>query len=99
MLKVKQIQLTKRDISKTISNNLGFSLLFSEVISNDIISLLKELVVNDSVKILNFGTFNVLKKKERIGRNPRNKKIYKIKARKVISFHASTSMINKVNIF
>ena len=36
--------------------------------------------------IKNFATFRIIDKGERIGRNPKNKKIYKIKARKSLSF-------------
>lgn len=49
----------------------------------------KALAKGDHVKISSFGTFSILKKKERVGRNPRTGKDAKITPRKVISFRAS----------
>ena len=38
------------------------------------------------VKLSGFGTFKILNKKSRIGRNPKTKVEYQIKARKVVTF-------------
>lgn len=43
----------------------------------------------EASEVLAFGTFAVLQKKERPGRNPRTGKDAKISARRVISFKAS----------
>ena len=51
-----------------------------------------------SFNLKNIGTFKILNKKERIGRNPRTKEIYKIKARKTLAFKPSTNLSRKINI-
>ena len=47
---------------------------------------------------MNIGSFKVIQKKERTGRNPKNSKNYTISARKSLSFIASkklTKLLNK----
>ncbi len=61
---------------------------------NDVRKKLKE---NNVVKISNFGNFKVLNKKERVGRNPKNKVETKISARKVVTFKSSNFFKNKIN--
>ena len=49
------------------------------------------------VKIHNFGTFKLSKKKGRIGRNPKTKKEYNISSRNVITFKASKILLKYIN--
>ncbi len=49
------------------------------------------------VKIHNFGTFKLSKKKSRIGRNPKTKKEYNISSRNVITFKASKILLKYIN--
>ena len=62
-----------------------------------LIQILKELICKESINIKNFGTFKVLSKNERLGRNPKNKTNYIISSRKTLSFIASKSMNEKMN--
>ncbi len=48
------------------------------------------------VKLSGFGTFKILNKKSRIGRNPKTKIEYQIKARKVVTFLPSYSTKKKL---
>ena len=48
-------------------------------------------------KISSFGTFKVMNKNERIGRNPKTKIEAKIKPRKVVTFKPSLYIKNKLN--
>ncbi len=76
----------KIDLVKKLSTKLGFSENYSKKIIDDIIS---SIIINISMgdfNLKNFGTFKILKKKERIGRNPKTKEEYKISARKTVSF-------------
>ena len=79
----------KKILSKKIYNEIGISQAYNEIITNDLISILKEIIKDGKLNIKNFGTFKILNKKERIGRNPKTKKIYTIEARKSISFKTS----------
>ena len=54
---------------------------------------------NKELNIKNFGTFKTINKNERLGRNPKNKKIYKIAARKSLSFIISKKFNDEINKF
>ena len=51
------------------------------------------------VKIAGFGTFKVRKKNKRIGRNPKTGIEAEISERRVVTYHASDKIKNKINIF
>ena len=55
------------------------------------------LVRDGEVKITNFGTFRVIAKAERIGRNPITHKAHVITPRRVITFKAATGLKRKIN--
>ena len=61
----------------------------SEVLEKTLEEIRKALVAENKVKISSFGTFSILHKKERSGRNPRTGEDAKISSRHVISFRAS----------
>ena len=90
--------LTKKEIINSIYMRLGFSKKISEIIFEDIFEIiLKNLKTSNKVKISNFGTFTLRKKKERVGRNPKTKEIKQIKERNVILFKASKKFKNLLN--
>jgi len=90
--------LTRKKIAQKVNRKVGFSKNFSLNIIDDLFRLLtKELSASNKVKVKSFGTFFVQNKKERIGRNPKNKILAKISARKVVKFKASTLMKKKIN--
>ena len=88
---------TKLNISKNIHTKLGISINYINQLTDDFILILKDLIKTREVSIKNFGTFKIIYKKERIGRNPKNKKIYKIKSRKSIVFKVSKNFDKKLN--
>ena len=92
-----RINYTKKDISNNLSSRIGLSNSYSLLITNTIIQTLKELIYSETLNIKNFGTFKVLLKKERTGRNPKNKTIYKITARRSLSFMASKKLNENLN--
>jgi integration host factor subunit alpha len=67
--------------------------LFEMTLEEIVNALLRE----DAVKLRAFGAFNVRAKRERVGRNPRNGVEAKIKARRVLTFKASPTLIARVN--
>ena len=93
-----QNNLTKEDICIFLSRKKGYSVLYSKKIINNLIEILKNEIKENSFNLKNIGTFKILNKKERIGRNPRTKEIYKIKARKTLAFKPSTNLSRKINI-
>ena len=89
---------TRKDLSKKIYQNLGFSINFSStIIDNFFEILIQELLKSNKVKISSFGTFKVINKKERIGRNPKTKIEAKIVPRKVVKFKPSLLVKEKLN--
>ena len=96
MSEIKNVNLTKKDISKKISLKTGFSVSYTNKIADDFINILKNLIKDKEINIKNFATFRIINKSDRIGRNPKNKKIYKIKARKSLSFAISKKFNDKI---
>ena len=89
---------TRKDLSNKIFKNLGFSKNLSSRIVDDFFeTLISEIIKLNKFKISSFGTFSVLNKKERIGRNPKTKMEAKIFSRKVIKFKASLLLKEKLN--
>ena len=90
--------LTRKDLSNKIYQNLGFSKIFSStVIDNFFETLIQELLKSNKIKISSFGTFEVINKKERIGRNPKTKEEAIILPRKVVKFIPSLLVKQKLN--
>ena len=89
---------TRKDLSNKVYQNLGFSKNISSTLIDDFFEfLIFELVKLNKIKISSFGTFEVINKNERIGRNPKTKVEGKITARKVVKFTTSMSIKNKLN--
>ena len=97
MLKIKKTQLTKKDISKKINLEIGLSKSYANKITDNLIFILKDLIKNKEINIKNFGSFKILRKNERIGRNPKNKETYLIKERKSLSFKISQNLNSRIN--
>ena len=90
--------LKKKDISLEISEKLGFSVLYSSKIVEDLIDSFKIQIINGNLYLKNLGNFTLKEKKERIGRNPRSKETFIIKKRKVIIFKPSKNLLKLINI-
>ena len=89
---------TRKNLINHIYKNLGFSKnLSANFIDNFFNTLINELVNLKEIKITSFGTFQTRNKKERIGRNPKNKITAKIKARRIVKFIASNKLKEKIN--
>ena len=89
---------TRKNLSSNVHQNLGFSKNISSFLIDDFFeSLISELIKFNKIKITSFGTFQVIDKKERIGRNPKTKVEAKIGARKIIKFRPSGIIKEKLN--
>ena len=91
------INLTKADIAKELSIKKGYSNLYSKKIINDLVESLSELIKENNLVLKNIGYFKLINKKERVGRNPKTKKIHLINARKSVGFYPSKSLVNTIN--
>ena len=89
---------TRKDLSNKIYQNLGFSKNYSStIIDNFFETLTQELIKSDRIKISSFGTFKIINKKERVGRNPKTKEKAIIVPRKVVRFKPSLLVKEKLN--
>ena len=71
-----RINLTKKELVKSIYMQVGFSKLISEHFVDEFFSLLiLNLRKEKKLKLFNFGIFLVRSKKSRVGRNPKTRKI------------------------
>ena len=84
--------LKKKDIIKNLHQQIGFPLNYSKKIINDLIDIVIDNISKGDFIIKNIGSFRIINKKQRIGRNPKTRKEYIISSRKVISFKVSKKL-------
>ena len=87
----------KNDIINELSKKIGFSNHFSKKIINDLINCIITQVHKTDLNFKNFGVFKSFLKKSRVGRNPKTKEEFKIKARKLVKFIPSKKFTNLIN--
>ena len=85
-------RIRKIDLAKKLNTEMGFSTIYSQKLLDDLFNIIKEKIIIKKVTIKNIGTFKLIKKKERIGRNPKTGQTFLIKSRKVISFIPSKNL-------
>ena len=84
--------VTRNDLSEVVYQELGLSRNECSDLVDDFFEIItEELSKGEIVKISGFGTFSLIKKSERIGRNPKTGKDAVISPRSVITFKASQS--------
>ena len=90
--------LTKKDLINSIYMQIGFSKKISKNLVDDfLVTIIDNLKIEKKLKISNFGTFTIRRKKSRVGRNPLTKEVKIISDRKVVLFKASKEFKNLVN--
>ncbi len=87
----------KDNIIKLLSERTGFSVLVSKKIINDLIKIIIQEIKKENFNLHNLGKFKIIKKKNRVGRNPKTKQPFIIHKRKAISFTASKNFLNILN--
>ena len=65
-----------------------------EIIFREIVEALRE---DKNIEIRGFGTYKTVKRKARIGRNPRNSELVKIPEKKAIKWKISKVFFNRLN--
>lgn len=90
--------LTRADLAAAIYRDVGLSLSESGTMVDAVIEEISDaLKSGNQVKLSSFGTFNLRRKKSRIGRNPKTGKEVPITPRTVLTFNASNILKKKVN--
>ena len=91
--------IKKIDIIKDLSDKVGYSANYSKKIVNDLIDIIIQNIKEGHLNLKNVGSFKIISKKARIGRNPKTKKEHIITQRKSISFIPSKSLLTIINKF
>ena len=94
---MKKPNFTKKDLCKNIKDKTGLSYNYSDKIINNLINILIKKIIKGDLILKNIGTFKILKKRSRIGRNPKTKKKYIITERNSLSFIASKNALKILN--
>tara|TARA_B100001540_G_C15315151_1_gene421039 strand:+ start:44 stop:337 length:294 start_codon:yes stop_codon:yes gene_type:complete len=90
--------LTKRILASRINTKLGYSKEESkEFIDVFFDSIKNNLLKEKQIKISKLGTFNLIRKKQRIGRNPKTGEEAIISERNVVSFRFSRLIKEIIN--
>jgi nucleoid DNA-binding protein len=87
--------MIKADIVKSVGEALNMKYKEALAVVDSIIESMKEVIVRDKrLEVRDFGVFQVKERKERIGRNPKNKREYPIAPRKVVTFKSGKEIKN-----
>jgi len=82
--------LTKAELAELLFERLGLNKRESKDMVEAFFDIVNDaLVAGDDVKLSGFGNFAIRRKAPRPGRNPRTGESIPIKARNVVTFHAS----------
>ena len=85
--------ITKLVLSKILSNKFGFSELYSKKLTDDLVKIISHNIIVGNFNLKNVGTFKIINKKQRVGRNPKTKEEFIITARKSLIFVPSKKLI------
>ena len=75
--------ITRKDLEKILE------IIFVEIV--------KALRLGKNIEIRGFGTYKIVNRKARIGRNPKNSELVKIPEKKAIKWKISKTFFNKLN--
>tara|TARA_B100001057_G_scaffold6835_1_gene6232 strand:+ start:6048 stop:6341 length:294 start_codon:yes stop_codon:yes gene_type:complete len=91
--------LRKIDITKNFSKKSGYSLNFSKKLINNLIDIIILNIKESDFILKNVGSFKIIRKKQRTGRNPKTKEEFIISQRNSISFSVSAKITDHLNIY
>ena len=83
----KRKTLVRNHIEKTVSEENGISIEKAKVLVGVFFDeITSTLARGEQVKLIDFGNFRILEKKERLGHHPSTGEVIQIPARRVVSF-------------
>ena len=90
--------LRKKDIVSNVKSLVGLSTkTINEITENIIEETINILLIKKKIKIKNFGSFQIIFKNKREGRNPKTKEIFTITSRNSIKFKVSNLLKETIN--
>ena len=88
---------TKTNFIKNLNVKTGLSVQICKKLINDFLEILIQSTKDDEFNLKNIGSLRLIKKKERLGRNPKTNEEHIITSRKSISFTASKKLLKNLN--
>jgi len=89
--------MTKAELITVIAEEAGITKASaSKALESYVATVAKELKKNGKLGLVGFGTFSVVKRKAREGRNPQTGATIKIPAKKVVKFKPGKELSDKV---
>ena len=91
--------LTRKELAQSIADQLGYPLSNCSDIVDSVFAAMKQtLLARESIKLVHFGTFSLRDKHPRQGRNPRTGEAITIVERRTVSFRASRTLRDRMNL-
>ncbi len=89
--------MTKAELIGVMAEGAGISKVAAQAAWDAYVgAIVKELKKTGKMGLVGFGTFSVVKRKARTGRNPQTGKAIKIAAKKVVKFKVGKTLAAKV---
>ncbi len=89
--------MTKAELIGVIADEAGITKVAAgDALDAYVGAITKQLKKTGKMGLVGFGTFSVVKRKAREGRNPQTGKAIKIPAKKVVKFKAGKTLADKV---
>ncbi len=90
--------VTRMYLAEAVFKKMGYSMTESgELVDEVLEEVIRAMEKGEQIKLSSFGAFKIRQKNERIGRNPKTKKEVAISPRRVVSFHASNLLTERMN--
>ena len=81
------MNLTKKDLSSILKKELKLSVDIADSLVDEFFQVIKTTLRSEkNLKLSGFGSFEIFKTKERIGRNPKTMESYKIPSKSKVRF-------------
>jgi DNA-binding protein HU-beta len=89
--------MTKADLVAKVAADAGLTRAIAEKAVNSLVAVVTEaLAAGEKITLVGFGTFEVAKRSEREGRNPRTGETLKIPPSKVVKFRVGSKLKDEV---
>ncbi len=87
-----QDKITRENLATQLSEEFGIAYTIAYQKIDLILNLWASSLISSDLNISSLGSFKINQKNSRLGRNPKTKKEYIIKSRKVLSFKRSKNL-------
>ncbi len=91
-------RLSKKEVVKRLSAETGLSERFLNTFINSLLEEMKNLLdLGEKIKIINFGTFEVKRSKDRIGKNFKTGEPIRVPGLRKVFFYPAPELKNLIN--